>query len=886
VNAPSFRVPIAIAALVALVVAPLAPRRAEGANCRGVERDGVWTIAAAPDFPAGEQAISDHVVVGTTMVVTNGSVVMASRDSGCEWAESFALPQSSSAEFSYTDSSADITSLEVIDHSLSAPVVAAIVREDAGGASRPHVAIGNFASPDGEWSSGDAGLPPAGEPEFIADAPSDGATAYLGIDVGGGAIDLLYASTDGGTSWSLRSDIATLRPQAGISILEVDPVNAEDMWAGGSGGLFHSADGGRSFQAIPQFTGEQIGIIDVSHSQGPAARVIVYSAAQQNLRLTYDVGASWHTLPSPPQDPTSIAHGENDNEVAVTTSGNVWLLHATTQSWFPLDPPLSNITDLLASPGAQVTYHGRTTAAIASYRGSTSGIDIDIDGDTVTNDVDLIHDPDDLKAAASLRQRNPRVVVPLNGEKTVPYDLAVPKKRVPVDLVFLLDTSSSMTRFTAGLADAYADIANGLVAAGLDVQFGVAEHRAYPDFFPPRSDEPNFVYRKLVDIGPDGGAVSGALESLETEGGGIYDAQLGALHALATGDYQDVFPPGPSDHDVQPGHEMEFRSDAPLRIVVLGTDEPFGGAGEDRDPGNDISPNPPPDVPTFDEVSAALNAERVKLIGLAIGPESQRASDDLSIVANATDARAPIGGVDCDGDGTADLPAGQALVCRLGVNDVDDARHLAPAIVNLVEAVRIHTDIGLSAGGQSTVVERISPDHYRGIAVQKQQDLRFDVTFKCNLTQAGKTYSVDLEATEKNRVLDSLTTTVVCSERPDFILPAFLTPLVAVAAPPPPAPPPGIPEIASQVNSQAQFHGAAAAAHQEEQQPQLALVNSFDAEQQQLAEEYEMSSYRRSREPEYPTLPLGAAALLMGLGYGVAVQRRDRVQLAKARARY
>ena len=35
------------------------------------------------------------------------------------------------------------------------------------------------------------------------------------------------------------------------------------------------------------------------------------------------------------------------------------------------------------------------------------------------------------------------------------------------------------------------DLVTELTLARLDVRFGLAEYRAYPDYFPPRSDEPN-----------------------------------------------------------------------------------------------------------------------------------------------------------------------------------------------------------------------------------------------------------------------------------------------------------------------------------------------------------------------------------------------------------
>jgi hypothetical protein len=67
------------------------------------------------------------------------------------------------------------------------------------------------------------------------------------------------------------------------------------------------------------------------------------------------------------------------------------------------------------------------------------------------------------------------------------------------------------------------------------------------------------------------------------------------------------------------------------------------------------------------------------VIGISSGPDGVA---DLQAMAVATGALAPEGGVDCDGNGTVDIPAGEPLVCSIAAS----GEGIGEAIVGLVTA--------------------------------------------------------------------------------------------------------------------------------------------------------------------------------------------------------
>lgn len=876
--------------LALLAGALLGPPAAAGDLCPGagrIVRHGDWEEIAAPDFPAGQRALVAQAVQPldpNRLLVSNGSAVMGSDDGGCTWRALLVLPEVPSAREPYARSVASIVDVATDGRHLYALLV-----ERVGG---PRARL--LASDDGglTWRAADAGLPPAGEPEgfeVVLGAPD---TAYLALDVGGEVLDTLWATTDAGRTWRLRSDLSAPLFRQGVDGFQPDERDPASVWAWGQGGLFVSRDGGATFSAVEEFAGQPVSRAEVARglaSDPSAVRVVAFRSGRAVLRSDDD-GASWFTYPSP-GEVTSSAHGASGDLVFASAAGTVKLMNPPTGLWADLRPPVAGITDLEALRSFQPTVLGRTASALYRFTARTEGI-----GGGIADELRSIPAlpgvrlPDPFPPRLSAERR--RVVLDQGEKLRVRYELALPERPVPLDLFFLLDTSDSMKRAIDALAYSVADIVRALATSGLDVRFGLGEYRGYPDQAVPREPEPTYVYRRLVQLSYPTDALRAAIAALEAEGGGVFDSHLGALYQAATGAGQDLHPVGtPLGHDVPPGLQAEFRGGG-LRLILNVTDEAFGRESAANTGDRVYGLRAPPDIPSFEEVIGALEARSIVQIGLAIATdatdmdpsaEGRTALKDLMRVAAGTGGRAPDGGVDCDGDGVTDLAPGEPLVCALRAFELQRARSIVPAIVNLARAVTPRTSVALRARRGAAVVERIVPPRRERVVLQTARRLSFDVVYSCPASFAGRRVTVELAATSPQRALDTVGTVVVCRTAPEVPSGVF-TPLVIAPLVPPPPPAASSAQGQAQAQSQAQAQGAIAA--QEQEQPQLAFVSAYQRFQEQLAaagdagEEYRFSAPARPGPP--PALPAAAAAL--ALAAAAALLRRSRA-LVLARPR-
>ena len=858
---------------------------------------GDWTSLPAPAFSSGGRAIVDFAVAPrkpSLMYATNGEVVMRSVDGGCSWRESY-KPGTATLP---TDAAGEGV-IEAVVASESTPTRAYLmIQQTVGPASRPEVLRTDNAG--ATWQPASAGLPPTGAPAFLRVAPSDPDTAYLAIAVQG-VVELLYGTNDGGLSWTPRSNFGQ-RPGAQLTDLKVDPLDPNDVWVSTTSGLYRSTDGGRSFTPVQEFVDTATGPVDVFHAQGGPASILAFTAG--GAMISDDGGENWLKVDSRGQA-TSVAHGHVVQSRLMTASGKVWVYIPNLFSWVDARSPHPNVRGLQSSRVATPGFYGFTDTTIELYSGPV-GVDVKIPPKTVVIPDQSLLDPGTPPVArpAQLSPDDKVIKIDAGESKEVPYRLEVPKSQTPLDVYFLVDTSSSQNKFLAGMVTALGDIINGLVAAGVDVQFGMAEYRNYPHSDPPRVGPPgapcpggavatcyetNFVYKQVQDIAPSVADIETALENVDAAGGGHYNAQAAALLHTAIPDGADIEPVGPSHTDVEPNTNATFRKNA-LHVAVIVSDEEFvyKPLASDRTP---------PDLPSFDEVSGALNAKDIKQVGISLKYRgTAKATADMVEMANATDATAPPGGVDCDGDGIVDLASGAALVCEVNKETVEGGGSLAPAIVNLVESIRTRTSLELAVAARDEIVQKVTPDVYQSVALQKSNKLNYLVTFRCPLTLAGKRFPVKLTAKGVTPQI-STRATVVCrsvakskKDEKDELVPPFpfeqvlgLIPLIPVS------PPPVITEIASstqaQAQSQAQAQAQASMAAQRQQQPQLAFVHAVHAMRQKAQEEYAMSSYQEPQMPT-PAMALAGATVLMSLGFGFSLSRqRSRIRLARSRRR-
>lgn len=887
---------------VALIGAPFFALPATAQVCTSNAIDN-WILIGAPRFRSGPQEIRDYAidqVTGSTIFVTNGKVVMRSLRLGCEWEQVYALPAAGGVG-EPSAATSNIVRVEIAANNHNRVFLG--IQEGVAAGSRPHVLTSDDTGRS--WTPA-VGLPPQGEIGQIFTPTVEGA-AFVALDVNGGTLDLLFASTDGGTTWSLRSNLHETKSQAGINGFTIDPFNAESLWAYGSGsvqpgtnapdaaGLLHSTNGGRSFANVQEFAQTVVGPVDVYSQPNKAARIAAFQTTQGNMAVSNDGGQTWPVTDAP-NGTDSVAHGEDRDDGAVTAAGELYIFHPQSFTWINLNAPLPDLTDA-QSDRRLFRYYARNNNAIVVYTGPKVPAISDLP-DSVF-DVPLINPP------ASLERHPPTftparrtVEIDPGKTKTVTYRLDVPERPLPLNVFFLLDTSDSMGATIEDLARSTVHIINALGEENIDFKVGIGAFRAYPDRFPPdpacgpgappsQRCEKNYVFRKIFDIQSPIGTMSEALANLESDAGGKYKSHLGALYQIATGAGQDLYPPGPAGHDVPPGLDVSFEDKA-LKVVLHATDERFAQSdGNPKPPGADFSNPVTPDIPTFTEVVNALNARDIHQIGLSI---NRAPRGHLERVARDTGALAPAQGVDCDGDGISEIAPGEPLVCALTRRNLEaESTNMVPAIVNMLQALPTGRDITLEVKGNQEVLGRVSPQVHQDIVLQVANELVFDVDYRCPITAAGQEFEFDLAARAEGRgLLDSATTKVICGGLEQA--PPLVPPLVLALLPPiPPPPPPPVSQLTSSTQAQGQAQAQAGAAFQEEEQPQVAVAAAYKEMLEQRAameyETYQMTAYRDRREPPVsPLFVLGVGVMMGACAYGLTLAR-ERIHLAVQRDR-
>ena len=888
--------------LVALIGAPFFALPASAQACTS-ERLDSWILIGNPRFSTGPQEIRDYAIDpinGSNVFVTNGKTVMRSLRLGCEWEQVYALP----AAGGVGEPSAATSDIVRIDIAANNPNRIFLgIHEGAAAGTRPHVLTSDDTGLS--WSPG-VGLPPQGEIGQIFTPMVEG-PAFVGIDVNGGTLDLLFASTDGGETWSLRSNLHETKTQTGINGFTIDPANPESLWAYGAGsvqpgtnspdaaGLLHSTNGGRSFQNVEEFAQTVVGPVDVYNQPNQTARIAAFQPMQGNLAVSNNGGGTWPIVDGP-NGVDSVAHGEGREDGAVTAAGELHVYHPTSFTWIDLNAPLPGLVDA-QSDRRQFRYYARNSNAVVVYTGDGTP-PLEELPDSVF-DVPLINPP------ASI-DRHPPAIVPARRtvlidpgkSKTLTYRLDVPERPLPLNVFFLLDTSDSMGATIEDLARSTANIINALTQENIDFKVGIGAFRAYPDRFPPDPPcgagapsqsrcEKNYVFRRIFDIQSPIGTMSQALSELDSDAGGKYKSHLGALYQLATGEGQDLYPPGPAGHDVPEGLDVSFEDKA-LKVVLHATDERFAHSdGSPKPPGADFSNPVTPDIPTFEEVANAFNARDILQIGLSI---NRAPRSDLERVASDTGALAPANGVDCDGDGIDEIEGGEPLVCALTRRNLEaDSTNMVPAIVNMLQALPTGRDVTLEVKGNEEVLGKVSPATHQDVVLQVANELQFDVEYRCPIRAAGKEFDFDLAAKAETRgLLDSATTRVICGGLEQA--PPLVPPLVLALLPPiPPPPPPPVSQLTSSTQAQGQAQAQAGAAFQEEKQPQVAVAAAYKEMLEQRAaaeyESYQMTSYRPRRDPPVsPVFVLGVGLMMGACAYGLTLVR-DRVHLAIQRDR-
>ncbi len=258
----------------------------------------------------------------------------------------------------------------------------------------------------------------------------------------------------------------------------------------------------------------------------------------------------------------------------------------------------------------------------------------------------------------------------------------------PVDVFFLIDTTGSMTGAILGIQASANAIAQTLYNNKLNVYFGVSNHRDYP--ISPYGAPGDFPYARVQDIAPPTVEANSNLNIVNAvntltlgDGLDLPESQLAALLQAATGSGQDTGNPSAGDY-IPAGQQASWRPcagspspakcDSNVRIVILATDASF------HVPSDGPPPYPGPD---FGPTITALNNKGIKVIGIQPSTNSL-ALNNLKSVASGTGTLAPEP-IDCLGNGTFIVPAGQPIVCQASPSGTGVDTSIVNAILGLIK---------------------------------------------------------------------------------------------------------------------------------------------------------------------------------------------------------
>ncbi|MCS6806799.1 MAG: choice-of-anchor D domain-containing protein, partial [Blastocatellia bacterium] len=254
------------------------------------------------------------------------------------------------------------------------------------------------------------------------------------------------------------------------------------------------------------------------------------------------------------------------------------------------------------------------------------------------------------------------IQVPEGECRTVPIRITiVPTVFRPLDIYLLVDSSNSfsnnLTQFLQS-SDRFVD--DLLALRSGNIRLGLGTFIDYP--IQPFGELLDYAYRREIDLTPVDTSTRtrliNAFRNVRPRGGGdLPESQLPALFQAATGAGQ-FEPCGRRRANIDPDQQANFMRDVDVeKIIVLITDATFHEAG---DPGTCPYPGP-----SFADTMAALNQRGIKVVGIAVDGGSTppaQVTAALRRIAEATNTRAK-GPIDCDGNGTIDIPTGAPIVC-------------------------------------------------------------------------------------------------------------------------------------------------------------------------------------------------------------------------------
>ncbi|MFE6648967.1 hypothetical protein ACFVJS_20545 [Nocardioides sp. NPDC057772] len=794
-------------ALLALGLPWVASSSADATTCG--ERHGPWSEIPVADYPRlvapspyGEfrdtLAYAVDPVEPQRMYATNSKSVLRSVDGGCSWEAVYRLPPTPTAQTGpQSETAANVhTELDEIT-TIALPrskragnrVYLGVL---ARGPLRQNLGTAVLRSDDGgeHWTSLRSGLPVHQELRQLSVAPSDPDRLYA-VFIGAAKQPpaALYASFDGGRSWSVRGAFDDLTASLGIRAkVTVDPVDPDVLWAWGDrrNQLYKSTDAGRTWQRNP-YVNEPITAFGI-HSQpgsqhGQASHLVALESLSSQMIRSEDGGTGWRRSPAPAaQYGDSVAFGHTAAGLALLFShlpsgvrapARVFRYEAGRDRFREITPPLPEaerpaLYDLTSDAAPQPRLYARAARAIWRYDGPLDPESSRSPADSPEPAFGLQPVPPAPPAPAHLTPTGRHIALGVGESTTVDYTLTLPPRPTSLDLGLLVDSSGSMGPSIRALRTRLQQLVEDLAARGVDLRIGVADYKEYEDVAPYSGTEGGRgAYFRRRDLGPVDEELGQALEALQAMGGGSGEATpaLAALYQIATGAGQQVDPDRPTRNDIQPGQQLNFRPGA-LKVVLHVADAPYReGAPK----------NPSYPAPTSEKTIDALRAQGILQVGLDIdhGPQSRGINGRSSLLHLAREtgalAAAP---VDCDNDSQPDISPGEPLVCTVkdssptvgNVVEADDVQNMSEALIGVLRAVEDTRTLDLIPTKGAALVAGISPGSTT-VDVTTQHVRRYQVTFACTEDVAGSTYPVTLAARLQKRPVATATTQVDCATR-------------------------------------------------------------------------------------------------------------------------
>lgn len=235
---------------------------------------------------------------------------------------------------------------------------------------------------------------------------------------------------------------------------------------------------------------------------------------------------------------------------------------------------------------------------------------------------------------ATLDAGLPCVEIPFDGGP-VDLDLQTEAKLARADIVFLIDTTASMSDEINRIRERLRDrLAPAIEAEIPDTQIGVATFEDFPvEPYGAAGSRPDSPFRMRLPVTDDISQVQAAVNGIDL-GNGVDDpeSQVEALYQIATGEGLGSFIPASFGCPMGGSGYPCFRFDA-LPVILLFTDQVFhNGPGGSRPYDTRIIPTPH----TYNEAVLALKQQDIRVIGFDSGDGDPAA--DLRAIARDTNA--------------------------------------------------------------------------------------------------------------------------------------------------------------------------------------------------------------------------------------------------------